>query len=159
VTLDVRPVAGEHDRATLERLYALYLYDLSEFTDHYVLDEEARWRPDYLSDWLTRGDECHSLLARKDGVPAGFALVAEQPFPYMAQHADQRIAEFFVARTHRGGGIGRRLVDDTLSRFHGVWQINVLPANEPALAFWRRVLPAGVRETREPHDITFWPET
>ncbi|MEJ7568553.1 MAG: hypothetical protein WKF41_09845 [Gaiellaceae bacterium] len=81
------PAEGERDLAALRRLYPLYLHDLSAFTEHYVLDAEAQWQPSYLEDWLGRTTS-HSLLIRVDGRPAGFALVAERPFPHMPQDVD-----------------------------------------------------------------------
>ena len=104
--------------AALRRLYALYLHDLSEFTSHYELDEEARWQPDYLEDMLT-WPECHCLLILAGGKPAGFALVSVQPFPHMPRDADARLAEFFVAQPYRRRGIGRAAALAALARFPG----------------------------------------
>ena len=126
------------DRAALRRLYPLYLHDLSAFTDHYALDEDAQWQPSYLEDWLTRPTS-HSLLLRADGRPAGFALVAEQPFPFMPRDADFHLAEFFVAKPYRRRGIGRAAGLATLRRFSGSWNLAVVDRNLPALAFWRVV--------------------
>jgi predicted acetyltransferase len=103
----------ERDRRALERLY---LHDLSAYTDHYVPDDEGRWEPSYLADWLGR-PECHSLLARVDGRAAGFALVAERPFPHMAADADLRMTEFFVANRFRRRGVGRALAEAAFARF------------------------------------------
>lgn len=128
----------EAERDALRRLYALYLHDLSEFSSHYELDEEARWRPDYLEDMLT-WDECHCLLVRAGGKPAGFALVSLQPFPHMPRDADARMAEFFVAQPYRRRGIGRAAALAALARFPGDWVLEVVTGNDPALAFWRAV--------------------
>lgn len=40
----------------------------------------------------------------------------------------------------------------------GLWQLRVLPANEPALAFWRRVLP-GAEVVELPDDVVLWHRT
>ena len=152
-------VGDSRDRAVLERLYPLYLHDLSEFTRHYSLDEHGRWQPDYLSDWLGRR-ECSSLLVRVGGTPAGFALIAERPFPFMSTQAEVRLAEFFVARPFRGRGVGRAGATAAFDSFHGRWQVNVIAANEPAIAFWRRVVSdytdGRFQETVDSDDVTFW---
>lgn len=127
------------DRAALHRLYALYLHDLSEFTERYTLDAEARWQPAYLDDMLGRV-ECHCLLARRGGAAVGFALVAEQPFPYMPADADFHLAEFFVAKPYRRRGLGREAAKATLRRFPGRWNLAVIDANAPAYAFWRGIV-------------------
>ena len=113
------------DRAALHRLYPLYLHDLSEFTDHYALDEAAHWIPSYLDDMLAR-PMCHCLLIRAEGRAAGFALVATQPFPHMPADADAHLAEFFVARPYRGHGLGRRAAESTLRAFPGRWSLAVV---------------------------------
>jgi len=134
----VTPAAGNRDLAALRRLYPLYLHDLSAFTEHYVLDDDAQWQPSYLEDWLTRPTS-HSLLIRVDGRPAGFALVAERPFPHMPQDVDFHLAEFFVAQPYRRRGVGRAGALATLRAFTGSWNLSVIDRNLPALAFWRVV--------------------
>jgi predicted acetyltransferase len=138
VPVEIVRASTEAELAALRRLYALYLHDLSEFTSHYELDDEARWRPDYLEDMLT-WQECHCLLIRADGKPAGFALVSLQPFPHMPRDAEVRLAEFFVAQPYRRRGIGRAAALAVLARFPGAWVLEVVTGNEAALAFWRAV--------------------
>jgi predicted acetyltransferase len=152
---DVRPVAGDADLDALRRLYPLYLHDLSEFTEHYRLDEEGRWQPSYIDDWLGR-EGTHSLLVRQDRAAVGFALVGQPPFPYMPSDVDHRLAEFFVARPYRRAGVGRAAAEVVLAAFRGRWQLEVVPRNSAALAFWRRVL-AGrdVEERVQLGDIAF----
>ena len=137
--VELRRAAAAHELAALRRLYALYLHDLSAYTSHYELDEEGRWRPDYLEDMLPR-PECHCLLILADDRPAGFALVTAKPFPHMAAGADFRMAEFFVAQPYRRRGIGRAAALAALARFHGKWTVEELVANEAAVAFWRLVI-------------------
>ena len=127
------------DREALQRLYPLYLHDLSAFSDHYALDSEARWTPSYLDDMLAR-PVCHCLLIRSDGNAAGFALVATQPFPHMPADADAHLAEFFVAGPYRRRGLGRGAARATLQAFPGRWSLAVVEGNEPAFAFWRAVV-------------------
>jgi predicted acetyltransferase len=138
VTVELVRASTEAELAALRRLYALYLHDLSEFTSHYELDEQARWRPDYLEDMLT-WQECHCLLILAGGKPAGFALVSLQPFPHMPRDVDARLAEFFVAQPYRRRGIGRGAALAALARFPGTWVLEVVTGNEAALAFWRAV--------------------
>ena len=155
--MEARPPRDERERAALHRLYALYLHDLAEFGDHYRLDEEARWQPYYLDDMLGR-DDCECLLIKAAELPVGFALVGRRPFPHMAPEADLILAEFFVARPYRGRGLGREAAQAVVAGRGGLWQLRVLPANEPALAFWRRVLP-GAEVVELPDDVVLWHRT
>ncbi len=138
VVVEVTRAAGDRDLATLRRLYPLYLHDLSAFTGHYRLGEDANWQPSYLEDWLERPTS-HSLLIRADGLPAGLALVAEQPFPHMPRDVDFHLAEFFVAQPYRRHGVGRAAALATLRAFKGAWNLSVIDRNLPALGFWRAV--------------------
>ena len=137
--VEIEPARHERDLAALRRLYSLYLHDLSAFTELYALDEDAQWQPSYLEDWLTRPTS-HSLLIRAAGRPAGFALVAEQPFPFMPSDVDFHLAEFFVAQPYRRRGVGRAAGLATLRTFEGSWNLAVIDRNLPALAFWRVVV-------------------
>ncbi|MGI9111129.1 MAG: GNAT family N-acetyltransferase [Gaiellaceae bacterium] len=138
VAVEVTRAVCDRDLAALRRLYPPYLHDLSSFTEHYRLDEDVSWQPSYLEDWLGRPTS-HSLLIRADGLPSGFALVAEQPFPHMPRDIDFQLAEFFVARPYRRRGVGRAAALATLRTFKGSWNLSVFDRNLPAVAFWRAV--------------------
>jgi predicted acetyltransferase len=150
LTVELVRAQTEDELAALRRLYALYLHDLSEFSSHYELDEEARWQPDYLEDMLG-WDECHCLLIVAEVRPVGFALVSLRPFPHMLSDVDARMAEFFVAQPYRRRGIGRVAALAALRAFPGDWVLEVLDGNDAALAFWRSVTgeATGGRYTEE----------
>ena len=141
--VEIEEVRGRRERGILERLYPLYLHDLSSFTNHFRLDAEGRWRPDYLDDWMGR-EECSSLLILANGTPAGFVFVAERPFPHMEPDADNKIVEFFVARPFRRGGIGTAAARKVIGSRRGAWQLDVIVANAGARAFWRGIAPQAV---------------
>jgi predicted acetyltransferase len=124
----------------LRNLYPLYLHDLSEFGDAYALDSQGVWQPDYLPSWLSESEQVHPLLFRLDGLPVGFAFVAQAPFPYMTQGRDYQLSEFFILRSQRRHGLGHRAALDVFNRFRGIWEVSQLRANAPAIAFWNRVL-------------------
>ena len=143
--VEIEEVRGRRERGILERLYPLYLHDLSSFTSHFRLDGEGRWRPDYLDDWMGR-EECSSLLIRADGTPAGFAFVAERPFPHMEPDAEHKVVEFFVARPFRRAGVGTEAARRVIGARPGAWQLDVIVANEGAHAFWRTIAPDAVEK-------------
>jgi predicted acetyltransferase len=53
---------------------------------------------------------------------------------------DYRMSEFFVLRSHRGRGIGRRAVFSLFDRFRGKWEVFEMARNAVAISFWRRVI-------------------
>jgi predicted acetyltransferase len=129
--------AAVSDRAVLENLIQLYLYDLSEITGADVDEHGCFVYPLLDSYWTEAGR--HAFLIRIDANPAGFALVNRysrllNPFD---GHA---VAEFFIIRKYRRMGIGRSAAIQLFDRFPGRWEVASIATNVPAHAFWRSTI-------------------
>ncbi|HEX6763423.1 MAG TPA: GNAT family N-acetyltransferase [Gaiellaceae bacterium] len=144
-------VSNDDERDAVRRLYPLYLHDLSQWSTHYRLDAGGRWHPSYADDFLSR-ERCAAFLVRETGAAAGFAWVGGGDFPRKRPDRDWRLAEFFVAAPFRRRGLGSEAAHRVLDAFEGAWQLEVVDGNEPALAFWRRVLAARGPFAEEPGD-------
>jgi predicted acetyltransferase len=119
------------EKPVVRHLLELYLHDFSVFTDDDV-DDDGRFGYDHLdSYWAEPGRV--PFLFRVDGRLAGFALVRTG--------APHDMAEFFVMRKYRRGGIGRTAARQLFARFPGEWQVRQMRANVDATAFWRRAIP------------------
>lgn len=130
-------------REWLEHAYAFYLRDLSPFAkDEYRLSAAGRWKPDHLPYWLSQ-PFCHPLVLVRRSVPIGFAFVGRRPFPFLSEDVELRLSEFFVLRARRRSGLGREAANAVFAHFSGAFELTVLGGNEPALAFWRTVLPSA----------------
>jgi len=143
----------------LTHVYSFYLHDLSQFAPHeYRLSARGQWEPDHLPYWLAHAF-CHPLVLLEGEVPVGFAFVGQEPFPFMSDGVQFRLAEFFILRSRRRSGVGRSAARTTLTAFSGSFELVVLERNLPALAFWRSVLPevatGPVREASSPEDVRF----
>jgi predicted acetyltransferase len=138
-TVSFTAVQTDEERAVVQRLYPLYLHDLSAFTDYYDVDAGGRWVPDHLPTWLA-SDRCTPLLLWSDGRVAGLALVAHAGFPFVPPGPDHTMGEFFVLARHRRRGVGRQAAVHIFDAFPGRWRVEQLRRNEPATAFWRRVI-------------------
>ncbi|APX33444.1 hypothetical protein BH708_12765 [Brachybacterium sp. P6-10-X1] len=131
----VTAAAGE-EFALLERLLQLYLHDVSEHAG-YDVDEAGSYRYAWLGAYRHDADR-HAFILRVEGHPAGFALVrAGEP---------TRMAEFFVLRKYRRGGVGTLAARDLIAMFPGTWSITQLATNRDATEFWRRAIPASFDE-------------
>ena len=107
----------------------------------YDVDERGVFYPDYLPEWLDRQSHLmHPLAFREGGRPAGFALVAQAPYPHMAPAHDYRMCEFFVLKRARRRGVGRQAARAIFAMFPGVWEVSELPRNGDAVSFWRAVI-------------------
>ncbi|MGH2819485.1 MAG: GNAT family N-acetyltransferase, partial [Actinomycetota bacterium] len=131
--MDLSPPRSESDARLLQRIYPLYLHELSALTDYYRVDDEGRWQPDHLPDWL-RGGQQHALIIRVGARPAGFSFVAEVPFPYMHPDCDFQLSEFFVLNQWRRRGVGTAAALGTFGRFGGRWVVTEVTRNEVAQA-------------------------
>ena len=128
------------DRAWLTNVYSFYLHDLSEFDDgYYRLSSDGRWEPDHLPCWLV-DDTDSPLIIRASHERVGFALVNTAPSPHIIPGADYRLAEFFVLRSFRRAGVGRRAAFALFDGLPGIWEIRELPRNRAAIAFWRAIV-------------------
>lgn len=94
-TVEVEP-ATLAEKPALARLLELYAYDFSELNDADV-DDDGAYGYRHLDAYFAE-PERHPFLVRVDGRLAGFAFVrAGTPHD---------MAEFFVLRKYRRGGVG-----------------------------------------------------
>jgi predicted acetyltransferase len=134
---EVEVVAAEiADKSVLRNLLELYLHDFSEMTASDV-DEHGLFGYDRLDNYWTEPDR-RPFLIRADGRLAGFALVRSG--------APHDMAEFFVMRRHRRGGVGLLAARAVFAMFPGEWQVREMAANAAATAFWRRAIPVPFEE-------------
>lgn len=156
--VDVAPARAE-ERAALDNLMQFYVHDFSEHwagTPKGELESDGRFPPYPLDSYWQDGERV-PLLLRIDGRLVGFALlnrVAHSGLP-----VDRNMAEFFIVRKHRRGGVGTRAARAIFSRYPGQWEAAVVRKNIGALAFWRKA--AGrhplVEDLRESdHSTAAW---
>ncbi|HEY5290381.1 MAG TPA: acetyltransferase, partial [Caulobacteraceae bacterium] len=72
---------------------------------------------------------------RAGGALAGFALVNDNS--HSGLPVDRNVAEFFIVRKHRRGGVGTAAARAVFALYPGQWEAAVARRNLPALAFWR----------------------
>ncbi|WP_338846198.1 GNAT family N-acetyltransferase [Massilia sp. W12] len=126
------------DRAVLDRLAELYLYDYSEF-DGYDVDAHGLYRFDDLDYyWLEKTREV--LLFKVNQHWAGFALISEDVLHPQSQRC---INDFFILRKYRRQGIGAQAANCIFARTPSAWEVCMLPNNLPAQAFWRKTIAAA----------------
>jgi predicted acetyltransferase len=119
------------DKPVVRRLLELYLHDFSDFTGADV-DARGRFGYEFLDVYWTDPDRA-PFLFRLAGRWCGFALVR------IGDPHD--MAEFFVLRKYRRGGVGLAAAREVFARFPGRWQVREMRSNVDATAFWRRAIP------------------
>lgn len=141
VTLDR---ASQSDASTLANLLQLYIHDLSAVFPNVELGPDGLFRYDQLPLYWSAPDERFAFLIRVRGGLAGFALVTRGS-PASDDPNALDVAEFFVIRRFRRGGVAREAARLLWSTLPGRWTVRVFKGNKPALLFWAQTLPKLVR--------------
>lgn len=128
--------ATDRDLPIARNLVPYYIYDMSEYMG-WPCTADGRFDgcdrlPSY---WEEPGK--HAFMLRAGQEIAGFALVRGN---HEEEDVDCSIAEFFVLRKFRGQGTGERIARQLFDRFPGRWEVEQLALNQPAIAFWRKVI-------------------
>jgi predicted acetyltransferase len=133
-------VATPDQRAAIENMFQLYTHDFSENwagTARGELSADGRFAP-YPLDAYWREPARVPLLLRVGAQLAGFALVNE--VSHAGFRIDRSMAEFFVVRKHRRGGVGTAAAQAIFAQYPGAWEVAVARRNTAALPFWRQAI-------------------
>jgi predicted acetyltransferase len=149
-------LARPDERTALQNLIQLYTYDFTELWQGQPRGElgpDGRF-PDYPLDAYWAAPDHVPLMLRLDGALAGFALI--NAAAHSGLPADRNMAEFFVVRKHRRGGVGLTVAREIFARYPGQWEAAVARRNLAALAFWRKAIGgfAGARDLEERDSAT-----
>ena len=143
-------VAQAHQNFTFENLMQLYVHDFSEqWADQTrgEVDENGLFEAYPLEPyWRDDGEHIPLLLWHGECI-VGFALLDKHS--HAGHTVDRNMAEFFILRKHRRGGVGLAAARAIFRRYPGVWEAAVARRNVGALHFWRKVAAdyAGIEET------------
>ena len=132
-------LARPDERPILDNLMQLYIHDFSEHwagQAHGELQDDGRFPAYGPMDSYWSDPARIPLLIRVDGQLAGLALINDHS--HSGQPADRNMAEFFVVRKHRRGGVGTAAAQAIFSRWPGLWEAAVARRNTAALPFWRK---------------------
>ena len=143
------------DEPMLRNLVQLYAYDFAEIMGS-DLPDSGRF-PDGIADGCFDGAMRQAFSLRVDGGLAGFAIV-ELRSRLTGEDGVRDVAEFFVARRHRGRGVGAEAARALFDRFGGRWEVRQTEKNVAALAFWRKVIAryTGGRYQESHQDSARW---
>ncbi len=120
----------------LRNLFELYVHDFSEYVP-IDLQPNGRFDVRVSDQWWARDDH-FPFFIRSNGKLSGFALARRGSRVSTASDI-MDVAEFFVIRGARRGGVGAAAALALFSMFPGPWEIRIRRANAGALTFWSRV--------------------
>jgi predicted acetyltransferase len=128
--------ATSDDLAAVKNLVPYYIYDMSEYMK-WACKADGRFGgcDDLESYWS--GERKHAFVLRAGEELVGFVLIlADNAEP----DVDFSVTDFFVLRKFRGSGVGQRVAHELFRLFPGRWKVEHFVQNEPARAFWQRVI-------------------
>tara|TARA_Y100000588_G_C13870265_1_gene760018 strand:- start:192 stop:503 length:312 start_codon:yes stop_codon:yes gene_type:complete len=76
-----------------------------------------------------------------------------QTFLHREETKDFSVGEFFILRHFRRKGVARAVARELFDRFRGRWEVEQLPLNAPAQAFWQQVVDEYTGGQYEEEDI------
>jgi predicted acetyltransferase len=137
-TLATLEPAAHRDAPVLANLLELYAHDLS-VPFSLELGADGRFGYEQLPLYWSEPDRRFPFLIRLGHLLAGFAFVTRGS-PVSDDPNVFDVAEFFVIRRYRRGGIGRRAALLLWNRFAGRWIVRVSEANRHGCQFWVSVV-------------------
>ena len=129
----------------IQCLAQLYTHDFSEYwvgTSKGELHPDGKFDAYPLEEYWLRPNWSAFLIMRGVSL-AGFALVNDQT--HSGLPANRNVGEFFIARKHRGQGVGQRAAAALCSLYPGSWEIAVARKNLAGYKFWRRSINGASR--------------
>jgi len=147
--------AERHEKSIIRNLMQLYQYELASFTGK-TIDPLGLFDYSYLDhSWTADGTATGRVpyLIRVEGQLAGFVLKNRHSH-LDTQLETNNVAEFFVLSIYRRQGIGEAAARRLFAMFPGQWEIAMMRANLPAIAFWRSVVASVSNGTFEEIDLS-----
>jgi predicted acetyltransferase len=126
------------DNALLENLLELYVHDMSEMFS-VKIGAEGRFGYEKLPLYWSEPETHFAFLIRSGNDIAGFALVTRGS-PASDDPNVLDMSEFFILRSHRRSGIGRRATFLLWDQLRGNWVVRVSERNRGALPFWEEAV-------------------
>jgi predicted acetyltransferase len=154
MSIEIVPAPIEQ-QPLLARLMQLYAYDFSETTGGDVGEDGLFRAPSVETCWSEPGRR--PFLIRVGGACAGFAIVGDRS-RLVEGRACWDMAELFVLRRYRLGGVGARAAALAFDAFPGPWEVRQMARATAATAFWRKAIGryTGGRFTEVAWDDARW---
>ncbi len=134
----IRPVTAE-SRPVLERMWQLYMHDLSQFRGTMPDAEGLYPRRRLLAYDADPGSRAYLIVTGEQ--VTGFTVARGLSSP------PHSVGEFFVVRAARQRGVGFDAARELLRAHPGPWQIAFQDENPKAARFWRRFATAVAGDT------------
>lgn len=141
--------ATKKEYPILQNMGRFYVYDMTEY-----MGEEKGWEipadglyecTDFKKYWEAEGS--FPFLIKRGKEIVGFVIVDKKGSD---EKVDFNMAQFFILRKFQGRGVGQKIAHDCFDQFQGTWEVMVMPKNEGAYQFWKKVIGSYTHNQFEP---------
>lgn len=129
------PVSNDY-YPIIQNMASYYAYDMSEYMGWAQQDDGTHSiGMDYIK--YFKSENTFPFIIKYQEELAGFVIVDKN---VSSPLNDFNIAQFFILRKFHGKGIGRHIAFQCFDKFQGKWEVFVMPRNEGAYRFWRKII-------------------
>ncbi len=122
------------EKHVLHNIMQFYIYEFSKYIPIIRVEHNGAYKPFNLEKYWDN-DNLHAYFIKIDKELIGFALVRSA-----TESSPNTIEEFFIMVKYSGNGYGKKIAKELFAMFPGDWEINQIENNEPAHAFWQRLI-------------------
>jgi ribosomal-protein-alanine N-acetyltransferase len=126
------------DYPIIQNMASYYAYDVSEYMGWpQQNDGKHSIGMDFIKYW--QAENTFPLIIKYQDELVGFVIIDKNVSDLSN---DFNIAQFFILRKFKKKGIGRHIAFQCFDKFFGNWEVFVMPGNEGAYRFWRKIIKA-----------------
>ena len=123
------------DYPTIQNMARFYVYDRTPYMD-WECPESGLFECIDFKHYFEATDE-EAFLIRVNNEIAGFVLLDKMHF---LEPVDWNMGEFFVLAKFQGTGIASEVAKQIFKGHSGKWSVAVMPENNKAVKFWRKII-------------------
>lgn len=128
--------AGIDEYPVIQNMASYYSYDLSEYMGWALKNDGTQSTGmDYIKYW--KAENTFPFIIKYQDELMGFVIV-DKDVSNLSN--DFNIAQFFILRKFKSKGVGRHIAFQCFNKFCGNWEVFVMPGNEGAYRFWRKII-------------------
>lgn len=133
--ITLHPASMDH-YPIIQNMATYYSYDMSQYMG-WAQDNDGKQSVgmDYKKYWQTKNT--FPFIIKLEDELVGFVIIDNN---VSDPSNDFNIAQFFILRKFKGKGIGRYIAFQCFDKFRGNWEVFVMPRNEGAYRFWRKII-------------------
>ncbi|QOR36785.1 GNAT family N-acetyltransferase [Clostridium sp. 'deep sea'] len=126
-------IVSEEQQEVLKNIVSLYLHDLSQYADDLQINKNGLFIYEGIELYFKQPDLLPYFIKLENNI-IGFILV--NMGRYVPKDVDLSVHEFFILKSYRRKGFGKRAIQVLFKCHVGTYKIEQIANNLPAVKFW-----------------------